>query len=94
MSACTKLKEHQGQAHRRRLKQLLKIALFGRNQGRQIAATLGELARKTRGKKTEKKTFFFEKFTEHHSTAQRGHLKHLLVLGPSVRIVQGTAIFG
>ena len=93
MSACTKLKEHQGQAHRRRLKQLLKIALFGRNQGRQIAATLGELARKTRGKKTEKNVFF-EKFTEHHSTAQRGHLKHLLVLGPSVRIVQGTAIFG
>ena len=93
MSACTKLKEHYSQAHRRRLKQLLKIAFFGRNQGRQIAATLGEIARKTRGKKTEKKTFF-EKFTEHHSTAQRGRLKHLLVSGPSVRIVQGTAIFG
>ena len=93
MSACTKLKEHRGQAHRRRLKQLLNIALFGRNQGRQIAATLGELARKTRGKKKLKK-IFFEKFTEHHSTAQRGRLKHLLVSGPSVRIVQGTAIFG
>ena len=94
MSACTKLKEHWGQAHRRRLKQLLQIALFGRNQGRQIAATLGELARKTRGKKKLKKNVFFEKFTEHHSTAQRGRLKHLLVSGPSVRIVQGTAIFG
>ena len=92
MSACTKLKEHQGKANRRRLKQLLNIALFGRNQGLQIAVTLGELARKHAEKKT-KKTVFFEKFTEHHTTAQRGRLKHLLVSGPSVRIVQGTAIF-
>ena len=62
VSAYTKLKEHRGQAHRRRLKQLLKVALFGRNEGRQIALTLGELARKTRGKKTEKNTFFFQFF--------------------------------
>ena len=35
--------------------------LFARNQGRQIALTLGELARKTRGKqKTEKKTCFLK----------------------------------
>ena len=67
--------------------------LFARNQGRQITLTLGELARKTRGKKTEKINFC-EKFTEHHTTAQRGRLKHLLVSGPSMRIVQGTAIFG
>ena len=59
VSACTKLKEHRGQAHRRRLKELLKIALFGRNQGRQIAVTLGEPLRKTRGKKTGKNMFFF-----------------------------------
>ena len=78
MSACTKLKEHHSQAHRRRLKQLLKIALFVRNLGRQIAATLGELARKTRGKKLKKK-IVCEKFTEHHTTAQRGRPKHLQI---------------
>ena len=51
VSACTKFKEHQGTAQRGRLKQLLKTALFARNQGRQIAVTFGEVARKTRGKK-------------------------------------------
>ena len=68
--------------------------LFARNQGRQIALTLRELARKTRGKKKLKKNICCAKLKEHRGQAQQGRLKHLLVSGPSMRIVQGTAIFG
>ena len=69
VSACTKLKEHRGQAQRGRLKQLLVTALFGRNEGRQIAVMVQEPARKTHGKKL-KKMFFVsecEKFKVHRS---------------------------
>ena len=48
-------------------------------------------------KKTGKKMFFVsacEKYKEHQGTAQQGRLKHLLVTGPSMRLLQGTAIFG
>ena len=75
--------------------------LFARNQGRQIAVTFGEVARKTRGKKKLKKNIFCEKFLRAcadgarvRHLAQQGRLKHLLATGPSMRIVQGTAIFG
>ena len=97
MSACTKFKEHQGTAQRGRLKQLLVTALFGRNEGRLIAVMVRHVGRKTHENKNWKKTFFVsacEKFKEHRGTAQQGRLKHLLVTGPSMRIVQGTAIFG
>ena len=57
VSACTKFKEHQGQAQRGRLKQLLVTALFGRNEGRQIAVMVQEPARKTHGKNLKKNIF-------------------------------------
>ena len=97
MSACTKFKEHRGQAQRGRLKHLLVTALFGRNEDRQIAVMLRHVARNTHANKKLKKMFFVsacEKFKEHQDTAQQGRLKHLLVTGPSMRLLQGTAIFG
>ena len=57
VSARTKFKEHRGQAQQGRLKQLLVTALFGRNEGRQIAGLPSRVGRKTHGKKTEKKHF-------------------------------------
>ena len=97
MSACGKYKEHRGTAQQGRLKHLLVTALFGRNEDRQIAVMVRHVGRKTHENKTEKKTFFVsacEKYKEHQGTAQQGRLKHLLVTGPSMRLLQGTAIFG
>ena len=99
MSACTKLKEHQGQAQRGRLKQLLVTTLFRRNEGRQIAGLPSPLCRKTRGKKNLKKNTFCEKFlracadgAQVRHLAQQGRLKHLLVSGPSMIIIHEGAI--
>ena len=35
-----------------------------------------------------------EKFQQHRGQAQQALLKHLLVIGPSMRLLQGTASFG
>ena len=61
VSACTKFKEHQGTAQRGRLKQLLVTALFGRNEGRQIAVMVREVARKTHAKQNTEKHVFCER---------------------------------
>ena len=57
----------------------------------------GSCSQSTRKKQTEKTTFFesaCEKYKEHPGTAQQGRPKHLLVTDPSMRLLQGTAIFG
>ena len=98
VSACEKFKLHRGTAQQGRLKHLLVTPLFGRNEDRQIAVMVRHVGRKTHAtQKLKQKPFFVsacEKFKEHQGTAQQGRLKHLLVTGPSMRLLQGTAIFG
>ena len=97
VSACTKLKEHRGQAQRGRLKQL--HFLLAIRAGKSLLLSGKSLAKHAE-KKTEK-NIFCEKFLRAcadgarvRHLAQQGRLKHLLATGPSMRIVQGTAIFG
>ena len=57
MSKCEKSKLHRGTAQRGRPKHLQVTPLFGRNEGRQIAVMVREVARKTHGKKLKKTPF-------------------------------------
>ena len=98
VSARTKFKEHQGQAHRGRLKQL--HFLLAIRAGKSLLLSVNSLAKHAEKKKL-KKHIFCEKFlracadgAQVRHLAQQGRLKHLLVTGPSMRILQGTAIFG
>ena len=99
MSACTKFKEHRGQAQQGRLKHLLVTALFGRNEGRQIAGLPSPLCRKTHGKKNKKNTFC-EKFlracadgAQVRHLAQKALFKHLLLTAARMLLLQGDPIF-
>ena len=83
VSACTKLKEHQGQAQKGLLKHLPVTAAGMRLPS--ASATLGC---------QKKRVSACTKFKEHRGQAQKALFKHLLVTGPRMRLLQGTAIFG